>query len=327
MRKISIIIVFLISIISCKHDLEKPTWDVDLITPLAYTNMSIEDMLTDSNLIINEDEQGLVTLIFNQNFIDLNLDTLIRIDTIADEEIHKLDSVTFEDISIPDTSTIGQTINQIPGGPILLPNGSTNNIPAIAGIANQDTINIDASQYFNTMTLYKGYLVVEIINNYPTDISNINLSLINPSNQNTLATFAFPIVPSGQAMIDSADISGLTIDENIIGILHNMDINASNGPVLINYNDAIITSITLADIGLTEATAIFPEQQLTENLKEHSFSFGNAQIKEIGIKNGTVSVNVISTLPNGKMIYNIPSLKKNGIPLSALSICPTVVPS
>ena len=40
----------------------------------------------------------------------------------------------------------------------------------------------------------------------------------------------------------------------------------------------------------------------SENLKEHSFEMGNAQIKEIGIKSGTVKINVLSTLPNGKMI-------------------------
>ena len=96
-----------------------------------------------------------------------------------------------------------------------------------------------------------------------------------------------------------------------------MDVNASNGPVLIDYTDAIITTITLANIGITEATAIFPEQQLTETLKEHSFDLKGAQISEIGIKEGTVTVNVLSTLPNGKMVYNIPSLKKNGIPFSS----------
>ena len=283
--------------------------------PLAHTNMSINDMLTDTNLIINEDNQGLISLIFKQDFLDLNIDSIIRIDTVADEEIHKLDSVTFEDITISDTATIGETISAIPGGPILFPNGSTNTIPSILGIANQDTINIDASQYFNTMTLYRGYLIVEIINNYPTDISNISLSLVNPSNQNILANFSFPLIASGESALDSVDIGGLTIDENIIGILNNMDLNASNGPVSINYSDAIITKITISDIGLTEATAIFPEQQLTEILKEHSFNFGSAQIQEIGIKEGTVSVNVLSTLPNGKMIYNILLSKKMEFPL------------
>ena len=317
MKKYILLFIVFFTVVSCQHELENPKWDIDVIIPLAHTEMSINDMLTDTSLIINEDEEGLISLVFNQDFIDLNIDSIIRIDTVADEEIHKLDSVTFEDITISDTATIGETISEIPGGPILFPNGSTSTIPSILGIANQDTINIDASQYFNTMTLYRGYLIVEIINNYPTDISNINLSLLNPSNQNILANFSFPLIISGESALDSADIGGLTIDENIIGILNNMDLNASNGPVPINYSDAIITKITISDIGLTEATAIFPEQKLTENLKEHSFDFGSAQIQEIGIKEGTVSVNVLSTLPNGKMIYNIPSLKKNGIPFSS----------
>ena len=48
----------------------------------------------------------------------------------------------------------------------------------------------------------------------------------------------------------------------------------------------VITKITLSDIGFTEATAIFPEQQLTESLKEHLFDLGTAEIKELGIKSG-----------------------------------------
>ena len=107
---------------------ENPNWDIDVIMPLAHTNMSVNDMLTDTNLIVNEDNQGgLISLVFKQDFLDVNIDSIIRIDTVAVlEEIHKLDSVTFEDITISDTATIGETISAIPGGPILFPNGSTN---------------------------------------------------------------------------------------------------------------------------------------------------------------------------------------------------------
>jgi len=275
--------------------------------------MNINDMLSDSNLIINENEEGLISLVFQQEFIDMNLDTLIKIDAIADEQTHTLDSASFADVVIADTATIGEAINEIPFGTILLPDGSTNNIPAMPNIANGDTINVDASEYFETMTLHTGMLIIEIMNGYPTDISNVKLSLINATNQDPIADFIFPLIPSGNIVSDSAFIGGQTIDENLLAILDNMDINASNGPVLIDYSDAIITTITLSDIGITEATAIFPEQQLTETLKEHSFNMDGAQIKEIGIKSGTVTIYVLSTLPNGKMIYNIPSLKKNGL--------------
>ncbi|MBC8511272.1 MAG: hypothetical protein H8D33_06390 [Cryomorphaceae bacterium] len=313
MKNILLISLTILLLFACKHELERPTWDVDMIVPLAHSQMNINDMLSDSNLNIVENEEGFVSLVFQQEFIDMNLDTLIKIDAIADEQTHTLDSASFNDVVIADTATIGETIIDIPFGTLLFPDGSSNSIPAIANVANEDTINIDASEYFETMTLYKGMLIIEIMNGYPTDLSNMSLSLINTSNQNLIATFSFPIIPTGATVSDSVSIAGQTIDENLLAILHNMDINASNGPVLINYSDAVITTITIADIGITEATAIFPEQQLTETIKEHSFDMGGAQIKEIGIKSGTVTIYVLSTLPNGKMIYNIPSLKKNGL--------------
>ena len=291
-----------------------------MIVPIAHSNMNISDMITEVNsdyISSSIGSDSLISIVFSQEIIDMDFDALVKIDAVTDEQTHTLDSASFADVVIADTSTIGETINEIPLGPIIFPNGSTNSIPAIQNVVNEDTVNIDASEYFETMTLYKGFLIIEFINNYPTDISNISLSIINSVNQNLIATFHFPVIASGTTVSDSVSIAGQTIDENILGILHNMDINASNGPVLINYEDAIITKITISDIGITEATAIFPEQQLTENLKEHSFEMGNAQIKEIGIKSGTVKINVLSTLPNGKMIYNIPSLKKNGVPFTS----------
>ena len=310
MKNILLIFLTTFLLFACKHELERPTWDVDMIVPLVHSQMNINDMLSDSNLNIVENEEGFVSLVFQQEFIDMNLDTLIKIDAIADEQTHTLDSASFNDVVIADTATIGEALieAQIP-----IPNGFLFPIPDYPNLINEDTINIDASEYFETMSLYKGMLIIEIMNGYPTDISNVSLSLINSTNQNLIATFSFPIIPTGTTVSDSVSIAGQTMDENLLAILHNMDINASNGLVLINYSDAVITTITIADIGITEATAIFPEQQLTETIKEHSFNMGSAQIKEIGIKSGTVTIYVLSTLPNGKMIYNIPSLKKNGL--------------
>ena len=317
MKKKSLLVLLIAFILSCQHEIERPNWDIDLIIPIAHTKMNINNIISDSSISVNEDASGFISLVLQEEFLNVNFDTLIKIDAIADEQTHTLDSASFEDVVISDTATIGETINEIPGLSFLLPDGTTATIPDIPNIAQNDTINIDASEYFETMTLYKGNLIVDIKNNFPTDISNILLKLVNASNQTTIADFSFPLIQSGSNAIDSVFIGGQTIDENIFAILINMDINASNGSVLIDYSDAIITTINISDIGITEATAIFPEQQLTEKLKEHSFDLGEAQITEIGIKEGTVKINVLSTLPNGKMVYNIPSLTKNGIPFTS----------
>ena len=51
-----------------------------------------------------------------------------------------------------------------------------------------------------------------------------------------------------------------------------------------------------------------------------------AQIKEIGIKEGLVVINILSTLSDtGRIIYNIPSLSKNGVPFTTENIVPPSV--
>ena len=317
MKKIIYIIIGISALFSCKHELELPSWNIDLVVPVVNSKLSINNLISDSTTNIDQNESGIISLIFQEELININLDTLIKIDAIADEQTHTLDSASFADVIISDTATLGESINEIPLLSLVLPNGSSNIIPAIPSIASNDTISINASEYFETMNLYQGTLKLDIKNEYPTDISNISLTLINATNQNIIATFLFPLIPTGTTVSDSVSIAGQILDENLFAILDNMDVNASNGAVLIDYSDAIITTITISDIGITEATAIFPEQQLTETLKEHTFDLGGVQLNEVGIKSGTVTVNVLSTLPNGKMIYNIPSLKKNGVSFSS----------
>ena len=317
MQRLITFFLALLIVGSCKKDIESPSWDIDIIFPISHSKIDINNIVSDSNISIENNQSGIANLIFQQELLNINLDTLVKIDAIADEQTHTLDSASFEDVEIIDTATIGNAINEIPLLSFLLPDGSTNQIPYIPNIANQDTINIDASEYFETMTLYKGNLSVEIENNYPTDISNINITLINASNQNIIANFNFPLIETNTSAVKEVSIAGQTIDENLYAILNNMDVNESNGAVLIDYSDAIITTIKISDIGITEATAIFPEQQLTESYKEHSFDLGGAEIREIKIKQGTVKINVLSTLPNGKMVYNIPSLTKNGVPFTS----------
>jgi hypothetical protein len=283
-----------------------------MIVPIAHSNMNISDMITEVNSDYISSSIGfdsLISIVFSQEIIDMDFDALVKIDAVTDEQTHTLDSASFADVVIADTSTIGETINEIPLGPIIFPNGSTNSIPAIQNVVNEDTVNIDASEYFETMTLYKGFLIFEIKNKLPTDISNVDCSLINSTNQNIIASFNFPLILSGSSQIDTVQLSGLTIDRDIEAVINNVDVNASNGNVSINYSDGLISKIKLKNLQIDEATAYFPKQELSQNLTETSFDLGDAQITEIGIKTGLVNIHLVSTIQDtGRIIYNIPSL-------------------
>ena len=328
MNKLYLIFIFSILIFSsCKHELETPSWDIDLITPIANSNVSIDQIVIEDSLIeIQSNDSGLVSLFYQSNLEDIDFDSLINIDMIVPGKTERLDSINFPNISISDTISLGELVSTIPLGSILFPNGSSASIPFLPNVINADTFNVNASDYFETMILSDGVLYFEIKNNLPVDISNISCSLVNSSNLNIIASFNFPLIVSGSSAIDSISLAGLSIDKNIEAIINNIDVNASNGNITINYADNLISKISLKNLQITEATAFFPQQELSREITETSFDLGDAQITEIGIKTGIVKISLISTIPDtGRIIYNIPSLKKNGIPFSTEKIVPTTI--
>lgn len=314
MNKIILFTLCTLLFFSCKHELESPTWDVDMIVPLVHSQMNIDNMLSDSNLNIVENDEGYISLIYQEDLLNINYDSLITLETKSEEKSIRIDSVKFNDVVIEQIITIGSLITELPFGTILFPDGSQSEIPDMAGIVQNDTISIDASDYFQTMTLYNGMLNLKLTNGFPTDISNVSFSLYNATNLNLIATFFTPLIESGNSFSESVSIAGETLDYKMVGIINNMDIEESNGQVLINYSNAMTTKISITEIQIMEATAYFPNQLLHEENVEQSFKLGSARLTEIGIKEGTVTINAQSTLPDtGTIIYAIPSLSKNGV--------------
>jgi len=313
MRKILFIALTILLFFACKHELERPTWDVDMVLPIAHTQLNINNIITDTLDIITEDENGFISLVYKESLLNVDYESLLLLETTSEETTIKIDSVDFDDVVIEHVITIGSVINEIPLGTWAFPDGSQRDIPAMPGIIQNDTINIDASEYFETMTLYNGMLNLDLTNGFPTDISNVSFALYNSTNQNIIATFSTPLIESGDTYSESVSVAGETLDHLMIGIINNMDVDASNGLVLINYTDAITTKISITEIKIMEATAYFPNQLLHEEKVEESFELGSARLTEIGIKTGSVIINAISTLPDtGTIIYAIPSLTKNG---------------
>ena len=233
-----IIIILALIFSSCKHELETPSWDVDLIAPVANTNVSIDQIVIEDSLIeIQTNDSGLVSLFYQSNLDDIDFDSLINIDMIVPGKTERLDSINFDNINISDTISLGELVSTIPLGSILFPNGSTASIPYLPNVISSDTFNVNASDYFETMILSDGYLFFEITNNLPTDISNVSVSLVNSSNLNIIAAFNFPLISSGTSAKDSLSLAGLSIDKNIEAIINNIDVNASNGNITVNYSD------------------------------------------------------------------------------------------
>jgi len=67
---------------SCRKEMEKAHWETDILAPLVYTSMNIDNVLPDSILMANADSS--MKIVFENAAFDLDMESLFKIpDTIA----------------------------------------------------------------------------------------------------------------------------------------------------------------------------------------------------------------------------------------------------
>lgn len=155
MNKIFYFILCSLLLLSCKHELENPSWEVDMIVPLAHTEITISDIEEESNTPIHTslNTDSLVSLVYSSELLQTKYDSLLNIHSTSDEKNFRIDSVQFDDVEIEYLTTIGSVIDQLgPLGPALYPDGSMREIPALPNIIQNDSINVDASNSFSTIS-------------------------------------------------------------------------------------------------------------------------------------------------------------------------------
>lgn len=85
MRK-SILLLLLVApffLTSCRKEMEKPSWDADVLAPLINASMNINNILPDSILQANPDSS--LKIVFNNDLYKIDMDTLFN---IGDTTIH-----------------------------------------------------------------------------------------------------------------------------------------------------------------------------------------------------------------------------------------------
>ena len=80
MKKLLLFTLTSILLFACKHELEKPTWDIDMIVPIAHSEMDINNIIPDSTNIINEDSEGFISLVYQESLLNVDYDSLYLLD-------------------------------------------------------------------------------------------------------------------------------------------------------------------------------------------------------------------------------------------------------
>lgn len=306
-------LIALILINACKHELEQPSWTTQWTAPLAYSSLSINQLHQDSIISWDTLENNSLQLVFQQELFKLEMDSLLNMPGKSKTKNVKLDSISFSDIQISYPTSLGNIITDL-GATAFLPDGAQAIIPPFPNVL-IDTLPIDASSYFEEMTLKEGLLTVSLYNGLPSDLANINMVLRNEGSNSNIIQIILPLLPTGSTHQQSIDLSGETLYGALDVEIVNVDMVGTNNMVVIEYEDALIADILISNIVPFEGIAIFPDQQIFQEDTVVAFDIKNAWLTEALVYSGGVSVLGTSTIQDTiKIEYSIPSATLNGVP-------------
>src|SRR3989344_9093736 len=88
MRFLLAILIILTFSFSCRKAMEKPSWDVDILSPLIKTTLTLNDLLADSILQVNPDTS--LKIVYSTNIFTIDVDSLFKIPDTTITEIYSV---------------------------------------------------------------------------------------------------------------------------------------------------------------------------------------------------------------------------------------------
>ena len=318
-------VCILLIVVSCRKKNIKPTWDAELLAPLATTSLNIGDIATDSFFQSNADSS--LSLVFQNSLYEFNMDSILDIGAISYADKAKLDSLKIDSFVLNENVTLGDVATSIGGAIgafIIFSNGTSQTIPAFNSTSTITSL-IDATATFQNMVIISGTLEVKATNNFPIDLDNIAYNLENQSAMNIfLADTISTIAANGGTYTRTFDLAGKTIEGLINLNILSFSTPGSGSPVLINLNDDLVVELKIKDIKVSSATAVFPNQTFSDDTTNIPVTLGfGAQLQNAVIQSATINIQISSTIEEQVTIdYQLPSVSIAGVPFSASTIVP-----
>ena len=278
-----------------------------MIAPIFQSDLSLDDLVTDSLLKTNGDNSYNLVYTY-ENKIDSFSEILQVPDTVNESRV-SLQQLVLGDETLIDTIRL----RDIAPETILL-NGKTVELPAQDIKSSGDGEEIDISEnFFKSATIKSGFLDIDLKNDLPVEVELLIFKLTNKNNGALIALDTFENILPFDSASKSIDIGGKEIDGVLIGEMVQLKTKASNGPVLVNANKGVRIELRVRELKVEKAVAVFPQQTLVKDTTEVKYNLKSAKVTEMHIKKGNVAVTVISTLEEDIIInYKVPNSGKDG---------------
>ena len=318
----SLFIALLLIASSCKHEIESPSWTVDVVAPIAKTELKLTDLMKDSDVDLDTNINDELLLVYRLNPIDTNLNDLIADGDLGftQTEIMSIPEFEIPDININFEASLGAIIKGTTLENILIQNTTISISSAFDLDIPAKDFYMDPIPNFNELVIESANIKITIINNLPTGISGLWMNIEN-QNSNDLIIRIPSLNNIDLNMGDSIEITESITNKTFTNLLQ---LAVSNYDFLPNPNANIDTSVGLKFAILIENIVVSRIEGVIETPipldstnNETYINIEGLKIKRAKIDSGSINITLNTLL---EMPLQLNFYSPNLVPDDTISI-------
>ena len=249
----------------------------NLAIPLIHSTTTLVDLLPDDENL-STDEDGFIRITYREDSIaQIESDSLLQIDNQEPtEESFALGAIDLSDFDVEMEVGLLDLIGNLPDQAladevnIAIEYSNNNGSAYFPPISSQSggVYSQEGSDKFQSILISDGSISIQIINNFPIEITSLQLQLRNNVDQSLLGTFFFNDIAVGASVISSVELENtLMYNELAMDIVELSSIGSGPDPLdqstwlPILETDKLDIVISGNSMQITEGIVKFPEQE------------------------------------------------------------------
>ena len=301
----------------------------EVLTPLANARIVAGDLLKQDS-IIKYDPDGLIRLTFLQDSVFVMDAQEILKDVSLGKSSSKfsigaLTIAGFDENSSVSLDSLMAGATQEERDFLIFINGKKDTFPAISSNKLEITSLAESSDY-EYLKISKGYLVFKVRNGFPTDLSDLKISIydsVKAVNPVLIGTVSFNNIPPNATAMDSINIGNRILTNGLGYAVPQADIAKSKDSVFINLKDQIDINVTYSNLTCIGGKAKLPSQQIPSELLSIDLSDPNvdAQLRNIEFASAKIPIKTTSSINTTVVVgLDLPDASVSGNPIGTLNI-------
>jgi hypothetical protein len=279
----------------------------EFVLPIGYGSLKITDIVKQSDSVL-----------YNGDSIEIHFveDTIV---SFSSEDFFNMPQQTNDDVVFNlgirtaknDTGVTSLPLDTLfPGTFTGVANGTSIAFPAFSNLTG--SFSLDSLTSFDWVEIETGTLKMEIQNNLPVTVTQLEINLRNLDDNSLIGNFVFSNIASGATGSDEEDLDNKIMQNEMYAEMVSFS-TAENSSATMDHSDDLLVKLIIHETYLRRGRAILPDQEFYSDSTDIVINFeDNDDIHVLGLSNGKINYDLYSFIEE-EMSFRVvlPNTTKN----------------